>query len=129
MELSLQGQKIVKQEFVYHLMLETDGGYFIRIGGDLLLITGDGTQEFSPDTFTPDDPHPELAPLQALADQTITDSSIDTDGTLSLTFSNGNSLQVGPDGEYEAWDISGPKHSKIVCLPSGELAIWDADEE
>jgi hypothetical protein len=49
---------------------------------------------------------------------------VDPDGTLKLRFDDGLAIVVGPDPEYEAWELDHPKF-KIVGAAGGELAIWD----
>lgn len=54
----------------------------------------------------------------------LTESHADPDGTLRLRFDNGVVIVVGPDPQYEAWDID---HSdfKVVSAAGGELSIWE----
>jgi hypothetical protein len=48
------------------------------------------------------------------------------EGTLVLNFTDGGSLRCPPDDRYEAWEVVGgsPEHL-VVCMPGGELAVWD----
>ena len=45
------------------------------------------------------------------------------DGRLEIQFEDGTRLAVPIDPEFEAWEMSGPKSTKIVSLPGGNLAI------
>lgn len=45
------------------------------------------------------------------------------DGTLRLRFDDGLVIIIGPDPEYEAWELDHAKF-KIVGAAGGELAIW-----
>jgi hypothetical protein len=64
-------------------------------------------------------------PLAALIGRTVSTASAD-DGTLLLTFNDGSLLRCHPDPRYEAWEVvGGDPQSFVVCLPGGELAIWD----
>jgi Family of unknown function (DUF6188) len=64
-------------------------------------------------------------PLAALVGRTVSTASAD-DGTLLLTFNDGSLLRCNPDPRYEAWEVvGGDPQSLVVCLPGGELAIWD----
>jgi hypothetical protein len=49
---------------------------------------------------------------------------VDPGGTLKLRFDDGLVMIVGPDPEYEAWELDHAK-SKIIGAAGGELAIWD----
>ena len=47
-------------------------------------------------------------------------------GTLLVTFADGATMRTHPDPDHEAWQIvGGTPHSLVVCLPGGELAVWD----
>jgi hypothetical protein len=59
-------------------------------------------------------------------DKPITSFSIADDGV--LTFAAGDAhIRATPDPDYESWHVTGPGPRKqmVVCLPAGELAIWD----
>jgi Family of unknown function (DUF6188) len=62
--------------------------------------------------------------LLALQSRVITNASAE-DGTLRAAFDDGSTLAVRPHDEYEAWHIEGPGDSGVVCMPGGELAVWD----
>lgn len=34
-----------------------------------------------------------------------------------------------PNKSYEAWTLSGPRGMLAVCMPGGELAIWDEKKD
>jgi len=49
-----------------------------------------------------------------------------TDGVLTLKFTDGVTLRCPPDPKYEAWQVvGGSPQYLVVCLPGGELAVWD----
>ncbi len=56
--------------------------------------------------------------------KTLTKCRIDPGGTLKLTFDDGFVVIIGPDSQYEAWDIE-HKMFKIIGAAGGELAIWE----
>lgn len=58
----------------------------------------------------------------------MTKSIAEETGTLRLSFANGASVIVEPDEAYEAWTMSGPGGMLVVCMPRGELAIWDKQD-
>jgi len=52
------------------------------------------------------------------------------DSELRLSFDEGDAIAVGPDPNYEAWEVTGPGQVKVVAMPGGgEPAIWDATSE
>ncbi|GAA1463262.1 DUF6188 family protein [Williamsia maris] len=54
----------------------------------------------------------------------ITDAQYDESGSLSISLDNGSEISVAPDEVYESWQVAGPSGSLIVCMPSGDIAIW-----
>jgi hypothetical protein len=61
-----------------------------------------------------------------LMGRTVASGSASSNGVLLLTFTDGATLRCSPNPEYEAWQVVGGKpESLVVCLPGGELAIWD----
>lgn len=57
---------------------------------------------------------------------TVTESTVDEGGALSVAFEGGARLRVEPDPAYEAWNVSGPYGALVVSTPGGELAVWSA---
>jgi Family of unknown function (DUF6188) len=54
------------------------------------------------------------------------DAASTTDGLLTLSFTDGVMLRCPPDPQYEAWQVvGGSPPYLVVCLPGGELAVWD----
>jgi hypothetical protein len=68
-----------------------------------------------------------LGPFLGLYPNTLVEASVDAQATLRLSFSSGAVVTVPPDPHYEAWQVSGPGKSLVVCMPgtSGQLAIWE----
>jgi hypothetical protein len=67
-----------------------------------------------------------LGPVLRVYPDTLTEASIEDDGTLRLAFERGAVIVVPPDRHYEPWQISGPGSALIVCNPGteGKLSIW-----
>lgn len=123
MDLGLQGQLVSTQTFDYTVSFETSGGYELRIENDYILQTPHGALSFSPEPSNADS-----ETLKSLAEQAISHASVENDGTLDVRFANGNELRVQPSPTYEAWTVAGPRGMKVVCMPGGELATWNATE-
>lgn len=123
MDLNLQHQTVSKLDYDYTLALYTDDGYEIRIEEDYTIATSHTTTIHSPEPSSDN-----TGPLDLLSEQVITAASADADGTLSLTVANGATLHVAPSEDFEAWTLAGPHGQKIVCLPGGQLATWDATD-
>jgi hypothetical protein len=67
-----------------------------------------------------------LGPVLALYPGSLLTAAVDDLGTLSLHFSDGATVSVQQDPQYEAWQVNGPGNYLVVCTPgtTGELAIW-----
>jgi hypothetical protein len=50
---------------------------------------------------------------------------VSDDGALLLTV-DGTTLRCGADPDFEAWHYTGPRGRRVVSMPGGGLAIWDA---
>jgi hypothetical protein len=50
----------------------------------------------------------------------VTEASAEENGRLSLIFAEGQSLNVEPSADYEAWSLTGPEGT-LVSLPGGGL--------
>lgn len=65
-----------------------------------------------------------LGPVFDILNKAIDSAWAYRKGSLYLKFSDGNILLVEPDPKYEAWEIAGTGGLRVVCLPGGELSIW-----
>jgi hypothetical protein len=75
-------------------------------------------------TLDPKESDPALGALAvAVRHQTARTCRVTRDGTLRLGFDSGLMLEVGPDPDYEAWQLDLPG-GKIIAMPGGELAVW-----
>lgn len=123
MDLGLKGQVVTSQGFGYTVSFETDGGYELRIENDYTLTAAAGILRFSPESSNAD-----ARPLTDLVGKLVESSETDTDGTLTLIFNNGSILRTEASKSYESWTVAGPDGYKVVCMPGGELAVWQADK-
>jgi hypothetical protein len=65
-------------------------------------------------------------PLSAIVGNVVVDTSTQG-GTLVVSFADGGKLSCEPDPDYEAWQVvGGAPQYLVVCMPGGELAIWDS---
>jgi uncharacterized protein DUF6188 len=121
MDLGFRGQSVVSEEFGFTIAFEISGDYEIRTGTPFLLSTPAGNFRFQPD----EEPEGNLDRLRELIGHTVTEATTDKSGTLHVAFDNNARLRIDPDTSYEAWTVSGPHGMLVVCMPGGELAIWD----
>jgi hypothetical protein len=68
-----------------------------------------------------------LGPFLGLYPNTLVEASVDAQATLRLSFSSGAVMTAPSDPHCEAWQVSGPGKSLVVCMPgtSGQLAVWE----
>lgn len=69
----------------------------------------------------------QLGPIFFLRHSTVKDALAFKDGTLKLEFTEGDRLAIKAHPKYEAWSIAGDHHLRIVCLPGGDLTVWQPD--
>jgi len=65
------------------------------------------------------------APLLRLFGAEVKTAEAKQDGTLVVEFHQDRSLVVSPHPKYEAWELFANNGIKVVCMPGGELAIWE----
>ncbi|GAB2454800.1 hypothetical protein GCM10027187_23770 [Streptosporangium sandarakinum] len=120
MDLKLQSQSVVRICFDNALTIITDEDFEIRIEVESLIrIVNNGQVKFYPG-------HPENAAsyLVQLLGKKISISESTEGGNLIVKFDGGLDLTVDFDAKYEAWEISGPKGWRVVCMPGGGIAVW-----
>jgi hypothetical protein len=75
----------------------------------------------------PDEPC-SLAPALALFNAEVADVSIQRTGHLTAMLKDGRSLEVDPNEQYEAWQISSTNGFLLVCSPGGEVSLFQQHE-
>ena len=111
------------------VVIETADGWSIpleglvaeRIDDEWLVLSGDVARiGFGPGQFA-------AAQEAAMAGRTVESALVRRDGTLSVRFADGETIETRPDPDVEAWEIRGPGDVFVVAQPGGgEPAIWDA---
>ena len=119
-DLGLSGKCLQSMELEYTLVLQLSDVYFISISSPLTLeIDGENTL-LSPEEDSEDG----FGPIRGLVGRAVVDADVDAGGALRVTFQGGARLRVGPDPDYEAWNVSGPNGALVVSMPGGEIAVW-----
>lgn len=122
MDIPLSGEMLDSQEVDYTVRLYFSGDFFVRIESPFTLNLPDGRILLSPE----EDESQAFSPLSDLVGHVVAESTIDDAGVFTVVFENGSSLVAKPDKAYEAWTLNGPNGLLVVCMPGGELAVWDA---
>lgn len=106
----------------YVLMLWTDNNWEIDLEGRTFLRrTGADPVEIDTTLFQ-EELSEEVKPLLGATISAITTTER---GDLLVTM-DGMELRVEAGRDHEAWQVYGPDGEMYVCMPGGELAIWDA---
>ena len=95
----------------------------MRIEGNFVLKVNGAEQRLSPEQPTA------LGPAFSIIHKAVDSARVYKDGCLEVNFSDGSSLFVEPDSEYEAWEIVGRGGLRVVCVPGGSLSIWQREED
>jgi hypothetical protein len=102
-------------------MQSSDGDDFVLRIGDIFTFTAvDGVEML----LRPEEDPTGLGPVLGCTRTTVKAAAAFEDGHLEVSFVDGSSLRVAPSPAYEAWELAGPRESRIVCMPGGQLAIW-----
>jgi hypothetical protein len=128
-----------------HFLLQEEG---VTVGrttteADLGFLEGEAVREIDsgdrilhfkaePDLFVRVEAEPDCADrsgqpisLSDLVGRSVSSASAGN-GVLLLVFDDGATLRCGPDPDYESWQVEGGHPSPlIVCLPGGQLSVWD----
>lgn len=64
-------------------------------------------------------------PLEVLVGKVVSDvRSRKSDGELEIRFSDGVLLRVGPDPDYEAWEMYSTRGERLIAVPGDGIAKW-----
>jgi hypothetical protein len=104
--------------------LEQPGEFFeVRIEQPFIFMSGRGGEVL----LDPENDPGGLGPVLTCTRTAVEEAVAFDDGSLTLSFMDGGSLQVPGSPEYEAWGIVGSAGLRVVSVPGGELAIWQPD--
>jgi hypothetical protein len=116
----LQSKQVTQLRIDHAFALLCDDGSLITIEADFLLKNDRGERLIQ---ISRDD----LAYALPILHSTITNIEVKHSG-LYLQFRQHDSLirelEVQPQLEYEAWNISLSNRKRYICMPSGEIAIF-----
>jgi hypothetical protein len=95
-------------------------GYFLRVEGSMVIVIKTVAQTIDP-------PQGGTAAYLELVFKTVRTAVASADGSLVVTFTDGDRLEVPRDGHYEPWLLSGDDGSLVVSNPGGGLSVWGPD--
>ncbi len=70
-----------------------------------------------------------LGPVFVLYRATVESALAFKDGRLEVKFQEGAKISATPHPDFESWNVVGVRWLRVVCLPSGKLAVWKPDPE
>jgi len=128
---ALAGCEVWRVAFDYQtrlLLIDRHPDGSTRVSADLIIETGFVLRDAAGTTheLDPGTSRRALAPVIDLFMRTVRTVAIGASGALVLEFDDGAKLTVHPQPEYEAWELVGDGVPKIVVLPGGGVAVWDA---
>jgi Family of unknown function (DUF6188) len=128
LELSLASARVTqcRSDYAFSLVLEEDAParhWIVRIEGPFSLVGSD----YRTETFGADGPPSAWgAAIDVLLHATLIAATVAPGGTLTLSFENGQQVEVRAHEQWEAWQVEGPDELRLVCGPGGELSRWAA---
>ena len=66
----------------------------------------------------------QAAVVAGLFGKVVESVTLGPDNELGISFVSGPTLRARKHGEYESWSFVDETGARVVCLPSGGLAIW-----
>ena len=110
MDLGLNGKQLRSVLIEYTVRMEFSDGYFVVIASPFTVELRGEEFVLSPE----DDSDERFSAVRDLVGHTVTGSTADETGALSVAFEGGARLKVEPDPAYEAWNVSGPDGALVV---------------
>lgn len=119
MDLSIEGETVVRVCFDEALTFLTDGGFELRIETSAAIETSSENMMLEPGV-----PGASAIPVLGFVGSRIDRGEVLESGVLKIFFSSDSGLTVSPDANFEAWELVGPRGMRVVCLPGGGIAEW-----
>lgn len=121
MDLQMQGHSVIRVCFDMAFTILTSEGDQFRIQTDAVIHT----PEQGKVQFDPENPDAAVTFLVRLMSDVITNAKVRPGSSLVIEFESAATLTVPPHIDYEAWGIVGRRGKRVVCMPGGQIAMWD----
>lgn len=121
--LPLEGLSVARCVIDHAFSLEAfcgDGVVTLRIEGPFTI-----NEKGESHTLDPNEPA-SLGPAVALVRSLIRRARTSAEGRLLIAFEGGRDVAVGPNDDFEAWELSAPKGVRAVCRAGGGVSTWGA---
>lgn len=119
--LPLNGRKVIqlRLDFAFGMEFGDSASEFsLRIYTTFAIENVNGTVTCDPERLS------ECGPALRILHSEVVHARAFKNGHLKLDFTNGSTLSVAPNLEYEAWEGVGMNGARFVSMPGGELAVW-----
>lgn len=120
--LRLDGQRVTKVCFDYAVTFHTESGFELRFETPFVICDTDGTRT----SIDPDVPSELASRVLELLQRLIDSADVEPSGALTISFVDGQELEVSPHPEFEAWTVIGPRGERVICLPGGGVSEWSS---
>jgi hypothetical protein len=97
---------------------EQDNVLTIRIESPFTLSGATGNYNVDPQKVE------SIGPALQLLFKTASTLQILENGTLEMVLTDSSCVRVKSETDFEAWEVNSDKGLKIVCMPGGDIAIW-----
>ena len=121
--LRLAARRVSQLRFDHAFGLEfhEDGnGFSLRIGVPFTMTIGDASFSYDPERCV------ECGPLLALLHTRVVSATAGSTGRLDIVLTDDRSLHVEPHPRFEAWELVGGDGTRVISVPGGGLATWNA---
>jgi hypothetical protein len=92
------------------VLVRFEGVLRLRRGGSVILLNAEDPRS--------------LAPALELLGQRATVAQAEQEGGLLMQFADGSQLEVDPDPDYEAWELTTSAGFRLVSSAGGGLVTW-----
>ncbi|UOE42911.1 DUF6188 family protein [Agromyces larvae] len=125
MRLDLEESSITRVSFDFAVTLLLSNGAEMRIETEGVFTPPIGDEV----GFDPEDARPVAGVLLGLLREDVSLAEAGDHGALRIRTKTGMEVNVVSSPDYEAWGIVWPDGRRVICMPGGELAIWDLPEQ
>ena len=119
-QLRMLARQVTQLRFDHAVTLhlwQADGEVTIRIGGPFAVEVGGTTFQVDPDAGE------NLGAALALLHADGAEARATAEGGLEVRFAGGLRLEVAPDPQFEAWELSDSRGAQVISTPGGGLAV------
>jgi hypothetical protein len=119
--LLLQDSDVIQIRVDYAVSFVFSSDMILRISGAIHFAASGSHTDVEPEGEPA-----QLAPLLAVRSKRVTDATLTEAGAITVTLTDDIVIAVEPSPTFEAWELSGPDGTLVVCPPGGGITMWSA---